>query len=68
LAYADDIVRIGRSLAVDKEILISMEKAAKEMGPKINEDETKFMAINGPAYSNLTHNEVSLLIHIIFKL
>jgi hypothetical protein len=56
LAYADDIVIIGRSLAVVKETFISMEKAAKEMGLTINENEIKFMALNDPAYSNLMHN------------
>jgi hypothetical protein len=33
-----------------------MEKAAKEMGLTINENKTKFMALNDLAYSNLTHN------------
>jgi hypothetical protein len=38
LAYAVDIVIIGRSLAVVKETFISMEKAAKEMGLTVNEN------------------------------
>jgi hypothetical protein len=33
-----------------------MEKAAKEMGLTVNENKTKFMAPNGPAYSNVMHN------------
>jgi hypothetical protein len=33
-----------------------MEKAAKEMGLTVNENKTKFIALNGPAYSNLMHN------------
>jgi hypothetical protein len=56
LAYADDIVKIGRSLAVIKEILISMEKATREMGLTVNENKIEFMALNDPAYSNLVHN------------
>jgi hypothetical protein len=34
-----------------------MEKADKEMGLTVNENETKFMAQNVPAYSNLMHNQ-----------
>jgi hypothetical protein len=56
LAYADDIVIIGCSLAVVKETFISIEKAAKEMGLTVNEKKTKFMALNDPVYSNLIHN------------
>jgi hypothetical protein len=59
LAYADDIVITGRSLAVVKETFISMEKAAKEMGLTVNENKTKFRALNDPAYSNLVHNRSS---------
>jgi hypothetical protein len=33
-----------------------MEKAAREMGPTVNENKTKFIALNDPAYSNLMHN------------
>jgi hypothetical protein len=43
LAYADGIVITGRLLA-------------KEMGLTVNENKTEFMALNGPAYSNLMHN------------
>jgi hypothetical protein len=53
---ADHIVIIGCSLAVVKETFISMEKAAKEMGLTVNENKTKFMALNDPANSNLMHN------------
>jgi hypothetical protein len=59
MAYTGDIVIAGRSLAVVKETFISMEKAAKEMGLTVNENKTKFMALNDPAYSNLTHNRIS---------
>jgi hypothetical protein len=56
LAYADDIVIIGRSLAVVKETFVSMEKAVREMGLTVNKNKTKFMALNDPAYSYLMHN------------
>jgi hypothetical protein len=56
LAYADDTVIIGRSLAVVKETFIGMEKAVKEMVLTVNENKTKFMVLNNPAYSNLMHN------------
>jgi hypothetical protein len=57
LAYRDDIVINGRSLSVVKETFISMEKAAKEMGLTVNENKAKFMALNDPAYSDLTYNQ-----------
>jgi mannose/fructose-specific phosphotransferase system component IIA len=56
LAYANDRVITGRSLAVVKETFISMEGAPKEMGLTENENKTKFMALYDPAYSNLMHN------------
>jgi hypothetical protein len=49
-AYADDVFIIGHSLAVVKGTFSSMEKAAKEMGLTINENKTKFTALNDPAY------------------
>jgi hypothetical protein len=49
------MVIIGRSLAVVKYTFISMEKAAKEVGLTINERKTKFVALNDPVYSDLTH-------------
>jgi hypothetical protein len=33
-----------------------MKKAAREMKLTINENKTKFMALNDSGYSNLTHN------------
>jgi hypothetical protein len=33
-----------------------MEKASMEMGLAVNENKTKFMALNDPAYSNSIHN------------
>jgi hypothetical protein len=68
LAYEDDIVTIGRSLAIVKETFLRMEKAAKEMGLIINQNETKFMALNNPAHSNLTHNRSFVIDSYILKL
>jgi hypothetical protein len=45
LAYADDIVIIGCSLAVVKETFISMEKAANEMGFTINKNKILHFSI-----------------------
>jgi hypothetical protein len=39
-----------------QETFISVEKAVKEMGLTINENKTKFMALNDPACINLMHN------------
>jgi sorting nexin-29 len=50
LAYVDDIVVTGYSLAVVKATFIKMEKADKQMGLTVNENKTKFMALNDPAY------------------
>jgi hypothetical protein len=43
LAYADDIDIIARSQAALKEAFISLERAAGEMGLKINEEKTKYL-------------------------
>ena len=43
LAYADDIDIIGRSPKAVKETFSKLEKAAKNMGLKINEKKTKYM-------------------------
>jgi hypothetical protein len=56
LAYEDTIVIFGCSLAVVKETFIIMEKAAKEIGLTVNENKSKFMALNDPTYSKLMHN------------
>ena len=44
IAYADDIVIIGRSLDSVKEAFQSLEVASKEAGLIINESKTKYMA------------------------
>jgi hypothetical protein len=49
-----DIFIIECSLAVVKATFISMEKAAKEIELTVSENRTEFMALNDPAYSNLT--------------
>jgi hypothetical protein len=43
LVYADDIDIIARSQAALKEAFISLERAAGEMGLKINEEKTKYL-------------------------
>jgi len=43
MAYADDIVIIGRSLASMKEGFQLLEEASKEVGLVINEGKTKYM-------------------------
>jgi hypothetical protein len=43
LAYADDIDIIARSPTTLKEAFLSLERAARVMGLKINEEKTKYM-------------------------
>ena len=45
LAYADDIDIIARSQVALREAFISLERAAGEMGLKINEEKTKYLTI-----------------------
>jgi len=45
MAYADDTVIIGRSLASIKEGFQLFEEASKEAGLVINEDKTKYMVV-----------------------
>jgi len=44
LAYADDIDIIARSQTALKEAFLSLERAAGEMGLRINEKKTKYLA------------------------
>lgn len=46
MAYADDIVILGRSLRNVTETFVALEKAAVNMGLHINEDKTKYMCLN----------------------
>jgi sorting nexin-29 len=54
LAYADDIDIIARSRKALKEAFLSLERAAKEMGLRINEEKTKYLTTgvnkNQPKY------------------
>lgn len=43
LAYADDLDVVGRSTVNVKEAFIKLEKEAKKMGLKVNEEKTKYM-------------------------
>jgi hypothetical protein len=45
LAYADDIVLMGRTTGVLKETIINFSKAAKEMGLTINLQKPKYMEV-----------------------
>jgi hypothetical protein len=45
LAYADDIVLVGRNIGVLKEAIKNLSKAAKEMGLTINLQKTKCMEV-----------------------
>jgi hypothetical protein len=43
LAYADDIDIIARSRKALKEAFLSLERAAREMSLRINEENTKYL-------------------------
>jgi hypothetical protein len=45
LSYADDIDIIARSQTALKEASLSLERAAGEMGLKINEEKTKYLTM-----------------------
>jgi hypothetical protein len=45
LAYADDIVLVGRTVGVLKEATTNLTKAAKEMGLTISMQKTKYMKV-----------------------
>ncbi|XP_069690386.1 uncharacterized protein [Periplaneta americana] len=47
MAFADDIVIIGRSLKYVEEAFLALEKSGKEMGMVINEGQTKYMVATG---------------------
>jgi hypothetical protein len=44
-----------------------MGKAAKEMGLTVNENKTKFITLNDPAYSSLMHNRSFMIELYNFK-
>ena len=45
LAYADDIVIVGRTINSVKEACLALSKVASNMGLIINEEKTKFMQV-----------------------
>ncbi|KAJ4450830.1 hypothetical protein ANN_02261 [Periplaneta americana] len=47
MAFADDIVIIGRSLKYVEEVFLALEKSGKEMGMVTNEGKTKYMVATG---------------------
>lgn len=54
LAYADDIDLIGRSLSAVKEAFISLEKAARDIGLRVNEEKTKYMCTETELLNQIT--------------
>jgi hypothetical protein len=44
-AYVDEIDIVGWSQAAKKEVFISLEKAAKEMGLQVNQEKTKYVPV-----------------------
>ncbi|KAJ4430124.1 hypothetical protein ANN_22334 [Periplaneta americana] len=60
LAFADDIVIIGRSVKYVKEVFLSLEQAGKEIGLIINERKTKYMlADNGKIGDKIDSLQIS---------
>jgi hypothetical protein len=47
IAYADDIVLLGRSVNYLKETLGELKQGAKKVGLEINQDKTKYMIMTG---------------------
>ena len=54
LSYADDITLLAHSLQEAQNLLSNLEKAALQVGLKINDDKTKVMSINNPSQHQLT--------------
>jgi hypothetical protein len=45
LAYADDIVLIGKNEIEIRKLFVEMENAARKLGLHINQEKTKFMIV-----------------------
>jgi hypothetical protein len=43
LAYADDIVLIGKNEIEVRQLFVEMENAARKLGLQINQEKTKYM-------------------------
>jgi hypothetical protein len=45
LAYADNLVRVGRTIQAMKESFMVLKTSARKMGLAVNEEKTKFMEV-----------------------
>lgn len=45
IAFADDVDIVARSKAASIEVFAALEKSAKKMGQKINQEKTTFMLV-----------------------
>lgn len=56
LGFADDLDLLGRGVIAVKEVFVQLERAAAIVGLSINEDKTKYMAIERKLRSRLGQN------------
>jgi len=75
LAYADDIDIIARSRTALKEAFLSLERAAGEMGLRVNKKKTKYLTTreskNHQRYfqiKNFNYSKIASLLHNVFVL
>jgi hypothetical protein len=54
MAYADDLVIVGRTIQAMKEAFMVLETLARKMGLEVNEEKTKFMEV-GKKLTTVAH-------------
>jgi hypothetical protein len=54
MAYADNLVILGRTIQAMKEAFMALETSARKMGLAINEEKTKFMEV-GKKLTTVAH-------------
>jgi hypothetical protein len=54
MAYADDLVIVGRTIQAMKEAFMALETSARKMGLTVNEEKTKFMEV-GKKLTTVAH-------------
>jgi hypothetical protein len=54
LAYADDLVVVGRTIQAMKESFMALEASARNMGLAVNEEKTKFTQV-GKKVTTVAH-------------
>jgi hypothetical protein len=59
LAYADDIVLIGKNETEIRQIFVGMENAARKFGLQINKEKTKYMIVESK--NTLKQNKIGYL-------